>query len=316
MGEVYRAHDSKLGRDVALKTLPPEFARDPGRLARFQREARTLASLNHPNIAAIYGLEETSEADFLVLELVEGETPRGPLPLADALDFAYQVAEALQGAHEHGVIHRDLKPANLKVSPQGMVKVLDFSLAKAIWGTEEKPELAQPTVAAADGSVTGQILGTPAYMSPEQARGEKVDQRTDIWAFGCLLYELLAGRRAFERGIFSSATAGVTEDEPDWQALPARTPRKVRDLLRQCLQKDPNRRLNNIGDARAAIQQARRGRPRRALPHAAAAPARQRLPAAGRIRALAVLPLTNLSGDPEQEYVADGMTEALIAELA
>ena len=231
MGEVYRAHDSKLGRDVAIKTLPPEFARDPGRLARLRREARTLASLNHPNIAAIYGLEESAEADYLVLELVEGETLRGPLPLAAALDLAYQVAAALEAAHEHGIVHRDLKPANLKVSPQGTVKVLDFGLAKAIWGTEERPDLAQPTAAAADGTVTGQILGTPAYMSPEQARGAEVDQRTDIWAFGCLLYELLAGKRAFERGSVSATTAAVMENEPDWQALPAETPRKVRDLL-------------------------------------------------------------------------------------
>src|SRR5512143_2844350 len=153
MGEVYRAHDSKLGRDVAIKTLPPEFARDPGRLARFQREARALASLNHPNIAAIYGLEESTEADFLVLELIEGETPRGPLPVDDALDLASQVAAALQAAHEHGIIHRDLKPANLKVTSQGTVKVLDFSLAKAIWGTEERADLARPAGEVADGSV-------------------------------------------------------------------------------------------------------------------------------------------------------------------
>src|SRR5512143_2146314 len=315
MGEVYRAHDDMLGRDVALKTLPPEFARDPGRLARFQREARTLASLNHPNIAAIYGLEESSEADFLVLELVEGATPHGPMPLADALDFADQVAAALEAAHQHGSVHRDLKPANLKVSPQGAVKVLDFGLAKAIWGTEEKPELAPQAAAASDGSVTGQILGTPAYMSPEQARGEKVDQRTDIWAFGCLLYELLAGKRAFAREGVTAMAAAVTGKEPDWRALPAKTPRKVRDLLRQCLQWEANRRLDNIGDARAAIQQVRRGPPRRAPQGTAAAPSRERRPSV-RIRALAVLPLTNLSGDSEQDYFADGMTEALIAELA
>ena len=304
MGEVYRAHDSKLGRDVAIKTLTSEFARDPGRLARFRREARTLAALNHPNIATIYGLEESPDADYLVLELVEGETLRGPLPIATALDLACQVAEALQAAHEHGIVHRDLKPANLKVTPQGTVKVLDFGLAKAIWGTEERPDLALPAAAAADRTVTGQILGTPAYMSPEQARGEGVDQRTDIWAFGCLLYELLVGKRAFERHGVSATTAAVVEDEPDWQALPARTPRKVRDLLRQCLQRDVNRRLNNIGDARAAIQQARRGQSRRA-PHPAA-----------RIRSLAVLPLTDVARDPEQDYFVDGMTEALIAELA
>src|SRR5512143_23719 len=217
MGEVYRAHDSKLGRDVAIKTLPPEFARDPGRVARLRREARTLASLNHPNIAAIYGLEESTEADFLVLELIEGETPRGPLPVAAALDLADQVAAALEAAHQHGIIHRDLKPANLKVSPQGTVKVLDFGLAKAIWGTEERADLAPPTAATAEATVTGQILGTPAYMSPEQARGEKVDQRTDVWAFGCLLYELLAGKRAFEHVGVPAKAVGVTGKEPDWR---------------------------------------------------------------------------------------------------
>ncbi|HSP56649.1 MAG TPA: protein kinase, partial [Dehalococcoidia bacterium] len=316
MGEVYRAHDIKLGRDVAIKTLPPAFARDPGRLARFRREARTLAALNHPNIATIYGLEESPDADYLVLELVEGETLHGPVPLATALDLASQVADALQVAHEHGIVHRDLKPANLKVTPQGTVKVLDFGLAKAIWGTEERPDLAQPTAAAADGTMTGQIFGTPAYMSPEQARGEGVDQRTDIWAFGCLLYELLTGERAFERQSVSATTTAVMDDEPDWQALPARTPRKVRDLLRQCLQRDVNRRLNNIGDARAAILQARRGQSRRAPHHAAAAPVRERHPAAARIRSLAVLPLTDVARDPEQDYFVDGMTEALIAELA
>ncbi|MGE5715294.1 MAG: protein kinase domain-containing protein, partial [Acidobacteriota bacterium] len=316
MGEVYRAHDSKLGRDVAIKTLPPEFARDPGRLARLRREARTLASLNHPNIAAIYGLEESAEADYIVLELVEGETPQGPLSLAAALDLASQVAAALQAAHEHGIIHRDLKPANLKVTSQGTVKVLDFSLAKAIWGTEERADFAPPAGAVADGSVTGQILGTPAYMSPEQARGERGDQRTDIWAFGCLLFELLAGRRAFGGETAAATTAAVLKAEPDWKALPARTPRKVRDLLQRCLQKDPNRRPNNIGDARTTIREVRPGRPRRAPSGTAASPVRERRPSAFRIRALAVLPLANLAGDPEQDYFADGMTEALIAELA
>src|SRR5512143_1387955 len=220
MGEVYRAHDSKLGRDVAIKRLPPEFARDPGRVTRFRGEARTLAALNHPNIAAIYGLEESSEADYLVLELVEGETLHGPLPLAVVLDYGCQVAAALQAAHEHGIVHRDLKPANLKVTSQGTVKVLDFGLAKAIWGREKKADLAQPAGMAADGSVTGQFLGTPAYMSPEQARGEAVDQRTDIWAFGCLVYELLTGARAFGREGVPATTEAVLEDEPDWQALP------------------------------------------------------------------------------------------------
>ncbi len=263
MGEVYRAHDSKLGRDVAIKTLPPEFARDPERLARFRREAHTLASLNHPNIAAIYGLEESTELDYLVLELVEGDTLHGPLPLATALDRACQVAEALEAAHEHGIVHRDLKPANVKVTPQGRVKVLDFGLAKAIWGTEGGPDLSQTATVTFPGTAAWHIVGTPGYMSPEQARGAKVDQRTDIWAFGCLLYELLAGKRAFKGETVSDTVAAVLEHEPDWRALPAKTPAQVRDLLRQCLHKDPNRRLNNSADVRTTLEEVQRGQSRR-----------------------------------------------------
>ena len=259
MGEVYRAHDSRLGRDVAIKALPVEFAQDPERLARFRREARTLASLNHPNIAAIYGLEESEEADFLVLELVEGETLRGALPVQTALERALQVAEALEAAHGKGIIHRDLKPANVKVTPQGTVKVLDFGLAKAIWGPEENRDLSQLTTAAGIASAAGHIVGTPGYMSPEQACGEAVDERTDIWAFGCLLYELLAGRRAFPGETLSDAIAAVLEREPDWQALPAKPPAKIRQLLRQCLEKDAGRRLHNIADARRTIEEAQRG---------------------------------------------------------
>jgi len=315
MGEVYRAEDQKLGRDVAIKVLPKEFAVDPERLVRFRREARTLASLNHPNIAAIYGLEESEEVDYLVLELVEGDTLHGPLPLVTALDYACQVAEALEAAHEHGIIHRDLKPANVKVTPQGRIKVLDFGLAKAIWGTEVKPDLSQ-SAETGNGIVTDHILGTPGYMSPEQARGGEVDQRTDIWAFGCLLYELLAGKRAFHSETVSQTIAAVLEHEPEWKALPAKTPAKVRDLLRRCLQKDANRRLNNIADALATIQEVRSAQARRTAQRVAAAPGRGRRPAAGRIHALAVLPLTNLAGDPEQDYLADGMTDALITELA
>ncbi len=221
MGEVYRAHDTRLGRDVAIKTLPPEFVRNRERLARFRREARTLASLNHPNIEAIYGLEESEEATCLVLELVEGDRLRGPLPLATALDRACQVAEALEVAHKHGIIHRDLKPANVKVTPDGRVKLLDFGLAKAILGAEGKQDYSQPTAVTGAGSVAGHILGTPGYMSPEQARGAEVDQRTDIWAFGCLLYELLAGKHAFGGETVSDTIAAVLEHEPDWQALPA-----------------------------------------------------------------------------------------------
>jgi serine/threonine protein kinase len=259
MGAVYRAHDSKLGRDVAIKMLPPEFARDPDRLARFRREARTLASLNHPNIGAIYGLEESGEVDCLVLELVEGDTLRGPLPLAPALDRACQVAEALEAAHECGIIHRDLKPANVKVTPQGRVKVLDFSLAKAIWGSENNPDRSNTATPPGVQTLTGRIVGTPGYMSPEQASGKVVDQRTDVWAFGCLLYELLTGKRAFRGESVSDTIAAVLEREPDWRALPAGTPAKIRELLRQCLYKDADRRLTYIADARRIVKEAQRG---------------------------------------------------------
>ena len=259
MGQVYRAHDSKLGRDVAIKTLPPEFIRDPERLARFRREARALASLNHPNIGSIYGLEESGESDCLVLELVEGETPRGPLRLADALQIAKQVAEALEAAHDKGIVHRDLKPANVKVTPQGRVKVLDFGLAKAILGPDVDRNFSGLTAAGDAATVAGHIVGTPGYMSPEQARGKGVDQRTDIWAFGCLLYELLAGKRTFQGETVSETIAAVLEQEPDWHALPAKTPSTIRELLRRCLQKDATRRLENIADARRTIEEAQRG---------------------------------------------------------
>jgi YD repeat-containing protein len=259
MGEVYRAHDSKLGRDVAIKTLPYEFADDPERLARFRREARTLASLNHPNIAAIYGLEESGDVDCLVLELVEGETLKGPLPVAQALDVMRQIAEALEAAHAAGIIHRDLKPANVKVTPQGRVKVLDFGLAKAIWGRERNQDLSLVATANGSQSLPGHIVGTPGYMSPEQASGGEVDERTDVWAFGCLLYELLTGQRTFSGESSEDTIAAVLEREPDWDALPAKTPAKVRELLRQCLQKDASRRLQHIADARRTIEEVQRG---------------------------------------------------------
>ncbi len=260
MGEVYRAHDSKLGRNVAVKVLPFEFARDPERLARFRREARTLASLNHPNIAAIYELvEESGEADYLVLELVEGETLLGPLPVNIALDYARQVADALEAAHDKGIIHRDLKPSNVKVTAQGRVKVLDFGLAKPMQGIDGNPDLVQGVAGMDAVSLAGRIAGTPGYMSPEQVRGEEVDARVDIWAFGCLLYELLAGKRAFAGATLQETTPNVLEREPDWQSLPAKTPRKICELLRKCVEKDARRRPQSIRDARRTIEQAQLG---------------------------------------------------------
>jgi Tol biopolymer transport system component len=260
MGEVYQAHDTKLGRDVAIKVLPPAFVHDPDRLSRFQREARMLASLNHPNIATIHGLEQSGGVDFLVMELIPGQTlaqrlSAGSLTVDEALAIGGQIAEALEAAHEKGVIHRDLKPANVKVTPEGRVKVLDFGLAKAIAG-DVGPDLTQAATVTAAPTELGIILGTPAYMSPEQARGRLVDKRTDIWAFGCVLYELLSKQRAFWGETSPDTIAAVLEREPDWQALPPTTPAKIRDLVRRSLQKDPRRRLRDLGDARIEIEDA------------------------------------------------------------
>jgi len=260
MGEVYRARDTKLNRDVAIKVLPEAFAADPERLARFSREAHALAALNHPNIATIYGIEEQDDTRALVMELVSGEdlaevVSRGPVPLAEALAIARQVAEALEAAHEAGIIHRDLKPANIKVRPDGTVKVLDFGLAKAADSTTTSANAANSPTLTARATEMGVILGTAAYMAPEQARGKPVDRRADIWAFGVVLYEMLTGRRAFDGEDVSLTLSQVLQREPDFDALPADLPQAVRRLLRRCFEKDPRRRLSAIGDARLELEE-------------------------------------------------------------
>ena len=258
MGEVYRARDTRLNRYVAVKVLPAAFARDVDRHLRFRREAELLAALNHPHIAAVYGLEETASVTALVLELVEGPTladrlTEGPVPIGEALAIARQVAEALEAAHERGVVHRDLKPANIKLRPDGTVKILDFGLAKSLEQTASPAEL--PTVLSPAPTLAGLIVGTPAYMSPEQARGLAVDERSDIWAFGCVLYETLAGRRPFARETVTDILAAVINSEPDWQALPQATPTRIRSLVARCLRKDPMQRLRDIADGRFQIEE-------------------------------------------------------------
>ena len=261
MGVVYLGRDTRLDRRVAIKVLPEAVAADPERLARFEREARLVASLNHANIAGIYGIEEDAGHRFLALEYVEGDTlaeriERGPLSLDESLDVCRQVAAALEAAHEGGVVHRDLKPANIKVTPAGEVKVLDFGLAKGGTGTgsDSVSDMSNSPTLALAATRAGAILGTPAYMSPEQARGRAVDKRADIWAFGCLLYECLTGRQAFAGETASDMIARILQGEPEWAALPARTPERVRGLLRRCLEKDARRRLRDIGDARIEIE--------------------------------------------------------------
>jgi Tol biopolymer transport system component len=254
MGEVYRARDTKLGRGVALKVLPPAFLADRDRAARFQREARVLASLKHPHIGAIYAFEDSTDPPALVLELVEGEIlddrlRRGRLPVGEALAIAQQIADALDAAHAAGIIHRDLKPANVKVTPDGVVKVLDFGIAKAL-SEDSAAGLVDATTIGSGATDAGAILGTAAFMSPEQARGKAVDKRTDIWAFGCVLYEMLTGRPAFRGETLSDTIVAVLEREPDWKGLPAATPPTVRDLLRRCLEKDQRSRFRDIGDVR------------------------------------------------------------------
>ncbi len=307
MGDVYRARDSRLGREVAIKALPETFAGDPERLARFDREARALAALNHPNIAAIYGLEEVGGAPHLVLELVDGETlavrlKRGALPLRDALEVCTQLAAAIEAAHERGIVHRDLKPGNLMLTPSGVVKVLDFGLAKSGGEEASDPDLSRsPTVTVRAGATTaGMFLGTAAYMSPEQARGQSVDRRTDVWSFGCILFECLTGRPAFEGETVSDLIARILEREPDLNALPAATPPRVRDLMLRCLRKDAGERPRDIRDVRLEL----------AVAAAGGAKAE-----GGREKSIAVLPFAHASGS-DDEYFADGITEEILNALA
>jgi len=276
MGEVYRAHDARLDRDVAIKVLPEEFVADPERLARFEREAKLLAQLNHPNIAAIYGFEDAGGVRFIAMECVDGETLAGKLATVgrlevdEALEIARGIAEALEAAHGAGIVHRDLKPANVKITPDGRVKVLDFGLAKAWEGKPMGGAVGSGTERVAGASTgishsptfigatrTGIILGTAAYMSPEQARGKPVDKRTDIWAFGCGFYEMLAGKKAFRGETVSDTLAAVLKESPDWSALPPETPPMLRALLQRCLRRDPSRRLHDIADARIEIEEIR-----------------------------------------------------------
>jgi len=261
MGEVYAATDSRLGRSVAIKCLPDAFAHDAERVARFQREARVLASLNHPNIAAIYGLEEIDGRHFLVMELVSGETladriARGPIPVDEVLGIAREVTEALEAAHEKGILHRDLKPANIKVTQDGKVKVLDFGLAKILVDEISGPALANSPTMVSGASVPGVILGTTAYMSPEQSRGKLLDKRTDVWAFGIVLFEMLTGRRVFSGETVTDVIGAIAHKEPDWESLPVGTPASIRRLLRRCLAKDARQRLHDIADARLEIEAA------------------------------------------------------------
>ena len=304
MAEVYRARDEQLGREVAIKVLLPHFTSDRDLCARLESEARTLAALNHPHIGAIYGLEDVDGCPALVLELVEGETlavhvARGPLPLAQALAIARQIADALEAAHGKGIIHRDLKPANVKLTSDGVVKVLDFGLAKAVDGDGSTSDLTQSPTTTVGRTRDGIILGTAAYMSPEQARGKPVDTRTDIWAFGCVLFEMLTGHAAFARETFTDTLAAVIERDPEWKALPPATPASIIRLLRRCLDKDPTRRLEDIASVRIEIDEA---------PSSAPSPAE-------RTASIAVLAFADLSAAKDQDWFCDGVAEEIINAL-
>ena len=347
MGEVYRALDTKLGREVAIKVLPEAFARDPARAARFEREARLLAAINHPAIGAIYGAEEFDSVRCIIMELIPGETlaekmARGALPLEEACALARQIADALEVAHEKGVNHRDLKPSNIKVTPEGKVKVLDLGLAKAMEPPPSDDLSHSPTLPLGD-TRPGVILGTVEFMSPEQARGKPVDKRTDIWAFGCIFFEMLSGRRAFTGETATDVLAAILSHDPDWGALPAATPPRLRELLARCLQKDSARRLRDMGDARLEIERVReerepsatapRGAERRWLAAAAvfvgllaavliglrlrsspgAPPPPASLPER---KQLAVLPFSNLTGDENARLMGVAFVETVSVRLS
>ncbi len=306
MGEVYRARDTRLARDVAIKGLPQAFAASPDRLARFRREAQTLAALNHPNIGAIYGLEESEGAPFLVLELVAGESltarlARGPLPVREALALGIQIALGVEAAHEQGIVHRDLKPGNVMITPSGVAKVLDFGLATTDSGLAAAATADTPTLTLAAATQAGMLIGTAAYMSPEQARGRPVDRRSDVWSFGCVLFECLTARPAFEGETVPDLLARILEREPDWATLPAETPKRVRELLRRCLRRDAEQRPRDIRDVRLELAESI------AAPAAADDAARE--------HSIAVLPFENLSG-PDDEYFADGITDEILNALA
>ena len=260
MGEVYRALDSSLGREVAIKVLPEEYAELPDLLARFQREARLLASLTHPNIAIVHGLEREQDRSYFVMELVRGETlaersRRGSIPMREALQIFRQIADGLEAAHGENIVHRDLKPSNVMITAQGAVKILDFGLAKAVSARIGLPA-GDSVVSGASMTMTGIVVGTPAYMSPEQARGDPVDRRTDIWAFGCLLFETITGERAFAGRTATDTIAAILREDPDWSKTVPRAPLHLQFLIRRCLQKDPHARLHDIADARLDIDDA------------------------------------------------------------
>src|SRR5580704_10605885 len=355
MGEVYRARDTRLKRDVAIKVLPETFANDPDRLARFQREAEVLATLNHPNIAAVYGLEESGPTAAIVMELVEGETlaarlVHGALHVADALSIARQIVDALDAAQEQGIVHRDLKPANIIITPRGVVKVLDFGLAKAVMADGARPELQHSPAITVTRTTGGPVLGTAAYMSPEQARGSRVDQQTDIWAFGCVLYEMLTGRSAFAGNTVIDTMAAILEREPNWNALPLALPASVERLIHRCLEKERDRRVSDIAELRAGLDQLAADvprtpeRPSDRWPYAVAGAAvlvgllvianvrgsRDRVSlmiasrnpppavnaAQARLRrAVAVMGFKNLSGRQESAWLSPALSETLTMEL-